>query len=293
MKINTSTNNKVYELVDSVCTYSVDSFKERLGDKLMSLYVIGSMTERKISIQRPDINLLIILKGNVSSDNFLAIGDVCREIEYEFRNVAMIKIEFRPFRYILPRFKNDLEISVNPIIIGTEDIKRSGGIIANKWFTKGLKKSNILIHGKEMLKGLKVDKITRDDIKEGIIFDLSFFTVPLTRAPSQYRKTESNLLLNESFVSAKMISYLGLIVAMSEEELGEEYYIKLIQNKSRIPKFYKERYGKDTSRMVRRIYKIREKYLDFKNSEEIAREIFSIALSLGNIIRKKFYSNDY
>src|SRR3989338_7191256 len=168
---------------------------------------------------------------NTTSCFSLAIGEICRTIEEEFSKDTTVKIEFRPFRYIKPRYQNELEVSINPIIISTGEIQGMGGVIFNKWFTEGLKNANKLLSGEDFLKALEISSITTQDLQKGAIFDLSFFSIPLSRAPAQYNK-----------------------------------------NKETITSFYKERYGDDVSRMVKRIFEVRTNYLKYKNDPEVAEE---------------------
>lgn len=265
--------------------------KEDLGSRLSSLYLVGSYAYGKISTQRPDINYLLIFDQFTKPDDYLAIGQICRKIEEGFAQQATIKIEFRPFRYIKPRYQNELEVSVNPIIISTGEIKKMGGVIFNKWFTQGLKKSHRLILGTDYLKKLSVDEITKQDLVKGIRFDLMFFTIPISRAPAQYSQDESNLLLNESLNNAKNIIYLGIVTGMTTEELNCQNYTNLIENKEQIPSFYQKEYGDKIAKMVSRVLKIRKNYLEYKNNPNTAEEVFHIALNLGNAVRDKFFKS--
>jgi len=278
-------------LVSEVAISFENKVKSRLTNRLKSLYVVGSYAFGKISKQRPDINFLLIFNGFTSPDDYLAIGKICRTLENEFAKEATIKIEFRPFRYIKPRYTNDLEISINPILISTGEIKATGGVIFNKWFTEGLKNTNKLLLGDDFLKSLRVGDITKEDLIKGAIFDLMFFSIPISRAPAQYNEKETNLLLNEALVNAKNIAYLGVECAMTNKELKEKIYLDYMKNKETIASFYKERYGKDIEMIVKRIFQVRSKYQTIKNDPKIAKEMFSIALKLANVVREKIFSH--
>lgn len=281
-------NNK--GLVEKVATSFEQAVNQKLSKRLKSFYIVGSYAFGKVSEQRPDVNFLLIFNNFISPEDYLAIGEICRNLEDKYAKKATIKIEFRPFRYIKPRYKNDFEISINPIIISTGEIKAMGGVIFNKWFTQGLKSTNKLLSGDDYLSQLKVDKISREDLKKGAAFDLAFFSLPVSRAPAQYTKSESNLLLNESLVNAKNIAYFGIEAAMNDKELAQKDYVKYMQNKDKMVAFYAKRYGKDAARMVERVLRVRNQYLKFKNDPKVAQEIFSIALTLANIVRAKVYS---
>ena len=277
--------------VDNIISSFQQIVLDKLSKRLKSLYIVGSYTFGKISNDRPDINFLLIFDKFTSPQDYLTIGEICRTIEEEFSKDTTVKIEFRPFRYIKPRYQNELEVSINPIIISTGEIQGMGGVIFNKWFTEGLKNANKLLSGEDFLKALEISSITTQDLQKGAIFDLSFFSIPLSRAPAQYNKKESNLLLNESLTNAKNIAFFGIEAAMKQEELDKKAYLQYMKNKETITSFYKERYGDDVSRMVKRIFEVRTNYLKYKNDPEVAEELFGIALSLTNIIRSKILTH--
>jgi len=278
------------DIVSRVASSFKKKVKSELSNRLKSFYVVGSYAFGKISKQRPDINFLLIFDGFTSPDDYLAIGEICRDLEKEFAKETTVKIEFRPFRYIKPRYKNDTEVSVNPILISTGEIEATGGVIFNKWFTEGLKSAHKLLHGKDFLKSLKVGDITQKDLIKGAMFDLMFFSIPVSRAPAQYTKEETNLLLNEALVNAKNMAYLGIETAMTDKELKQKDYLKYFKNKETIASFYKERYGNDVEKMIKRIFQVRKQYLTLKDDPEVGKEMFSIALNLANIIRDKIFS---
>lgn len=282
-------NRKI--LISKIARSFEKEIKKGLSKRLRSFYVVGSFAFGKVSEQRPDINFLLIFNKFTSPQDYLLVGKICREIEREFSKDTTIKIEFRPFRYIKPRYKNEFEVSINPILISTGEVQAAGGVIFNKWFTEGLKSANKLLLGKDHLKEMVVSKITKEDLIKGGMFDLMFFTIPLSRAPAQYEDKESNLLLNESLINAKNIAFFGIEAAMNEEELAGKKYIDFMKNKERISAFYKERYGEEAMRMVKRIFQIRAGYLKFKGDPKVAEETFAIALNLGNLVRKKLFSH--
>lgn len=279
------------QLVGKVARVFESKVKAGLSKRLHSFYIVGSFAFGKISEQRPDINFLLIFDKFTSPQDYLLVGKICREIEKEFSKDATVKIEFRPFRYIKPRYKNEFDVSINPILISTGEIQAMGGVIFNKWFTEGLKSANKLLLGKDHLKDMVVSEITREDLIKGGMFDLMFFTIPLSRAPAQYEDKESNLLLNESLINAKNIAFFGIEAAMSEEELAGKKYIDFMKNKEKISAFYKERYSEEAMKMVKRIFQIRDGYLKFKDDPKVAKEVFTIALNLGNLVRKKLFSH--
>ncbi|KKU91952.1 MAG: hypothetical protein UY21_C0008G0011 [Microgenomates group bacterium GW2011_GWA1_48_10] len=281
---------KTQDLVARVARSFEQKVKEKLSPRLKSFYLVGSYILGKISDQRPDINFLLVFDEFTGPQDYLSVGEVCQALEKEFAKQATIKIEFRPFRYIKPRFKNSLEVSVNPIIISTGEIQAMGGVIMNKWMTEGLKSSYKLLLGEDVLSKMTVPPITSGDLRQSGMMSLSFFSIPLSRAPAQYSDSEANLLLNESLTNAKNIIQLGVEATMEAEELANKEFVKYIENKNLLPKFYGERYGEEAQKMVTRVLEVRDKFLELKDNPEVAKEIFCAALNLAALVRKKILS---
>jgi len=277
------------KLVDSVANTFAELCKEKLGERLESLYTTGSYVFNKISLDRPDINFLLIFKGRSTPDDYLKHGDVCHQIINQFKEECSIRIEFRPFRYLYPKVRKDYDVFLNPILISLDEIKERGYIFT-KTFTEGLKSANKLLYGNDVLSTIKVGEITTQDLFQGAMFDLPFFMIPLTRAPAQYDESDTDLLFNEALVNGKMLTYLGMELVLTEEELRNKAFIKYIQNKEAIVSLYKERYGEHIGSLVSKIYEARENYLKYKKDPEKAREIFSATLQIGGAIQYKLFS---
>jgi len=261
--------------------------KAVLSKRLYSFYVFGSYASGKISEEKPDVNFLLIFEEFTTPQDYLEIGKVCRKLEDEFANKTTIRFEFRPFRYIKPRYEHELEVTINPAITSTGEIKAMGGVIFNKWLTQGIRSSNKLLFGKDLLSTLKTQDIFKEDLVHGGVFDLSFFTLPLSRAPAQYNDDETHLLLGEALTNAKNIASFGVLAAMTEEELKNKIYLEYITDKDKMIDFYGEKYGKSEQKMVSKILEARSNYLKYKKNQKVEEEIFGICLTLGNAVRKK------
>jgi len=277
-------------LVEDVAKNFEKACKKVLGERLHSFYMVGSYAFGKISLDRPDINYLLILKESAIPKDYLKLGDICREIVETFKKQCSVRIEFRPFRYIYPKIRKDYDVFLNPIVLSLQEIKGMGCIF-NKWFTEGLKSANKLLFGSDLLPTLEVGEITREDIFQGAIFDLSFFIIPLTRAPAQYDEDEFDLLFNEAMTNGKNICYLGIELAMNDEELKNKEYVNYIQSKETIVDFYKERYGEEAAILVFKIFDARENYLQYKKDPQKAKEMFEVAVTLGDLVKFKLFSS--
>lgn len=275
------------DVVVSIAEYYLTSVKKKLHYRLASCYIVGSYAVGKISLDRPDINFLLIFKEKIIPADYLTVGRICQDTEEKFAEVATVKIEFRPFRYIQPHFHGRYEVSINPRLTSNEEIQRLGGAIGPKWIAEGMKAMSKRVFGEPILEQLHPGPILRSDIVRAVTFDLAFFTIPLSYAPAQYSTEECGLLLNESLVNAKNIASLGIIAAMTSAELTARAYIHMQIDKNKMVPFYATRYGSKYGAMVEKILDVREHYLEYRNNPEVAEDMFSIALELGNAVRKR------
>jgi len=276
------------KLVEEVADSFVGLCKQKLNARIESLYAVGSYAFGKMSMDRPDLNFLLILSEYATPSDYLVIGEICREIPKDFRKHCSVRVEFRPFRYIYPKIRSSYDVFLNPIIVSTNEI-RMRGMIFSKWFTEGMKGTNKLLFGKDFLPSVSVGTISKQDIFQGALFDLPFFTIPLTRAPAQYDDDECDLLFNEALTNGKNICYLGIEIAMNENELKEKKYLNYIENKETIADFYNEHYGKEASKIVATIFEAREHYLEYKNCREKADEMFDCALRIADHVQRNLF----
>ncbi len=261
-----------------------------LSKRLYSLYTIGSFVTGNISLDRPDLNFLLIFKQYTQPSDFLTLGQICQELEAEFAQSASIRVEFRPFRFILPHYQNNFEISLNPIITSIEEIKNMGNVIFNPWFTQGLKANNKLLFGEDFLKILNPPAVTRELLKRYAPFDLAFFTIPLSRAPAQYTPSQSHLFLAEALINAKNLMYLGVEAALNNKQLASSAYLDYIHHKDRLENFYKHYYGPQAAKLVKKVLTVRENYLKYKHDYNTAKEIFATALELSHLVQEKLFA---
>jgi predicted nucleotidyltransferase len=68
------------EIIDSMVNELVERLKTEVGYSLESIILFGSYTQGKMSLERPNVNMLIITKKNVSGDEYIKIGQVFYKI---------------------------------------------------------------------------------------------------------------------------------------------------------------------------------------------------------------------
>jgi predicted nucleotidyltransferase len=283
-------NKERKNIVDNVAKSFEADCKEKLGERLEGFYLVGSYAFDKISLDRPDINFLLIFKERADADDFLVLADILRKIINEFKDEVLLRPDFRPFKSIYPKFRRDYEITINPIIMNMADKNLPAPFAYPKYFTEGIKNSRKLLLGNDVLNGVEIGKVTRQDIQEWMIRDILFQEIPLARAPVQYDEDEYDLFFNEVLTAAKNFVSWGIEIAMSDEELAEKMYVYYVENKEKLVEFYKERYGEDVSQMVEKVLDARKNYLKYKTDKEMVKGMFRIALGLAGVLKYKLFS---
>lgn len=283
-------NNQEKEaLVNEIAkSFELDS-KEKLGERLESFYLVGSYAFGKISLDRPDINFLLIFKDRATSDNFLTLAEILRDVIKNFKEKALVRPEFRPFKSIYPKFRRDYEVLLNPIIMNMADKDLPVPFNYPKYFLEGIKNSRRLLFGEDVLADIEIGEITRQHIQEWMMRDILFCEIPLARAPVQYDEDEYDLFFNEVLSAAKIFVSWGIEIAMSDEELAEKKYVYYIEDKEKMVEFYKERYGEDVAQMVEKVLDARKNYLKYRNDEKKVEEMFGIALNLAGVLKGKLF----
>ncbi len=277
------------KLVDNVANFFKESCTKILKDKLESFYFVGSYALNKISLDRPDINFLLVFKEKPNAEDFLNLGDICRETVKNFKNDCLVRIEFRPFRYIYPKFKKDFEIFINPIIMNMKDKDSDTPFNYPKYFLEGIKSSRKIIFGNDVLKDIEI-VLTKRDFFPAAIFDLIMFESQLSRAPAQFDENEFDLLFNESVVCGKFAAILGVEIAMNEEELKQKEFLKYIHDKEEMIEFYKNRYDENTANNVKFILEARLNYLKYKDDKEKTKKLFRNALEIIDRVKLRLFT---
>jgi len=104
----------------------------KLGDTLQSIYLVGSYPSGKVSLNRPDINWLLVWKGFVSGIDLWTLGEILTSTIEKFRQGVVIRPEFRPFKFSYPIERGKDECFVNITVVSgaatTEDFKKKMSI---------------------------------------------------------------------------------------------------------------------------------------------------------------------
>lgn len=284
--------NEKKEIIDDVAETFEKVCKKEMGERLEALYRVGSYALHKISLERPDINFLLVFKGKGTPDDFLGLADILRKLIEKYKDKVLIRPDFRPFKSIYPKFRRDYEITINIIIMNAAERNFPVPFNYPKYFLETVKNSRQLVFGNDILEDVKIGKITRHHVQEWMIRDILFCELSLARTPVQYDEDEYDLFFNEIISIAKALCTFGIEAAMSDKELAEKKYVDYIVNKEKMVDFYRKRYSKDAAQMVEKVIDAEKNYFKYKNNKKEVKRIFRIALNLAELLKERLFQSE-
>ncbi|MFC1721927.1 hypothetical protein ACFL0Z_03365 [Patescibacteria group bacterium] len=274
------------QIVDQVFGYFVEEFKREFSGQLAALYVVGSYAVGKINLERPDINFLVVLEG-IDPEDHILLGRVFKDAIKRYQGSLGIRPYFPPFRFIYPENRENYDLFVSAVVLDSrrEDLSLSLGI--TRWVLDGYLATRKLQAGKDVFAEIKLPPLTRQDILERSLIDLEFYRLPLEKAPVQYQADELDLLLGESVILGKAVVYLGIEVAMRQEELTNKEYMKFFAKPELFSRFYQQRYGAEVASHAKIILDARNHYTKYKEDKAKILAVYESAIKLIDAVEYK------
>ncbi|EKD49521.1 MAG: hypothetical protein ACD_63C00115G0008 [uncultured bacterium] len=274
------------QTVDEVFNCFTDAFKKKFEGQLAALYVVGSYPLGKMSYDRPDLNFVVVLEG-IDPEDHLLLGEVFKGAMKKFDEKVGIHPYFMPVRFIYPERRHDYNVFVSAVLLdrSKRDLSLPFGI--TRWVLQGYVNSRRLLAGKDIFEEVQLPAIKKKDLLERSLIDLEFFRLPLEKAPVQYRENEHDLLLGESIALGRAVVFLGVEIAMTEDELAKKEYLKFFEDHSLFEKFYKKRYDPETAHDVVLILDARKKFLKYKGDKAKVIAVYESALRLVDAVENK------
>ena len=123
-----STKNKkqLKNKIDSLLNQIIDSLVRDLEPILASITLVGSYTLDKISLQRPNVNLLIFTKPEITAQDYLKLGDIFYKHSKKYLDIFSIKIDSLPFRTGFPLGDKKLQLIFTPNILAINRKQETG-----------------------------------------------------------------------------------------------------------------------------------------------------------------------
>lgn len=263
---------KIDELIDEL----IKSLKEKLGNRLESIILTGSYAIGKISYDRPDVNLILFFKERFAPEDSIMLSKIFSRLVKKFKEEYVVRPEFRPFRFVYPRIrdKEKMEVFINPLILNMADINEEFPFNQGHYILAGMKKMGKVVFGSDPLIGIDL-KITKERVVKNMFRIWWTYKIQIDRTPLAYDiEKDCDLFFNESLAMGKLISYDGIELVMTDEELKEEKYIEIVSEKEKLIKFYKKRYDEEAAKFLEIILNSRKNYLEWRNNERKAVELY-------------------
>ena len=273
--------------IDRAVNDLISQLKERIGDKIECLALVGSYAIDKMSLDKPDVNIFLCLNEKASADTYLEIGEILTNLIHKYSDYFSIRPEFRPFKFPSPFIKKEPEVLINLNVHSILDKEGEFPFGVPKSVLKGFLSMQKVIYGKDVLGSLNLD-FDKEYIIKVAFRDLSIMRMQLKNAPLAYNlKKDLSLLMHESIIHGKTIAYLGVELATPDEELKSGRTLEFIRDKEKLVLFFKKRYNEETAGFVKKILEARKNFNSWKNEEEKVYEIFRAAYNLAEVVWKR------
>jgi hypothetical protein len=268
---------QIKEKIDELVNDVVEGLKKELNHCLESITLTGSYTIGKISLERPNVNILIFVKPNVSAIDYLRIGEIFYEVSEKYQDYFGIKIDCFPFRFGFPVGKKELQFLFTPhiLFINEKNAKPPFGIASN--VLEGMKKTRKVVFGSDPLG--KVDlTYTKKDVIQWALFDIGvLYRNQLIDASLAYDiRKNLDLLVGESIEIGKNALTWGTEIFLDEEDWKNGKHIELIMDKEKMIDFY-QIIDKELGEAAKIILEARLKFQEYKSDKEKASKLYDAA----------------
>ncbi|GAI58048.1 unnamed protein product, partial [marine sediment metagenome] len=154
-------------------------------------------------------------------------------------------------------------------------------------FLYGIKQSRKVIFGNDILGEIDFS-FNKNYLLKIAPIDLKIFKFQLLRSPLSYDlDNDFDLFLNECLVLGKMISYLGVEIVLTDDEIKNGDHLNYIFNKRNMLRLYREKYNQEVSKNVEYILYVRENYRILKKLKSNAIKLFRASYNLEIEVERK------
>ncbi len=272
--------NELKTKIDKAVNDLISQLKEQVSDKIECLALTGSYAINKMSLDKPDVNIFLCLNEKASADTYIKIGEILTDLVNKYSDYFSIKPEFRPFKFPSPFVKKEPEVLMNLNICSILDKEGEFPFGVPKSVLIGFLNMQKVVYGKDVLGSLNLN-FDKEYIIKVAFRDLPIMRIQLKNAPLAYNlKKDLSLLMNESIVNGKTTAYLGVELALTDEELKNNQALEFIQDKEKMVSFFEKRYSPKTADFVKEILEARKNFNSWKNDKEKVYQTFKAAHNL-------------
>ncbi len=271
-------SERVIVLVDRIASDFSEQVVESLAERLASLMIVGSYARGRIAPQRPDLNYALVWKERGAADDYLVLGNVLSSLIAKYLDEAVIRPEFRPYKFAYPAARKELDVFLNVSCLHWADRERK--FFISDAVLSGWRRSRKVIFGEDFLKNMSL-AVSKQSIRDVAMPKLLSHKLQLDRVPLVYDVSRDfDLILNESLDHGKNLAAFGVELAMSEEELDAEEYLRVIADGEALEAFYRERFDDVAASAIAVILEARENYREWKRSRKRAEVVYRAAFRL-------------
>lgn len=269
--------------IDKLTTLLNSQMQSRLGDRIETLMYLGSYAQGRISLDRPDINYVLIWKNRGTSDDYLTLGEILSEAISEFLDRFVVRPEFRPYKFSYPVARKERDVFVNISCFDMADKDRK--FFLPEYVLDGFKHSRKMLYGTDVFADMEFE-VTKQSILESAMRKLASHKIQLDRVPLTYDiERDFDLIFNESLDHGKNVAYFGVEVAMTDDQIRSKEYLEVIGDKRKLMQFYERHYSEDAGSALRTVLESRDHYKMWKNERQRAVDVYRAAFLLHNEVK--------
>lgn len=281
---------KIDEMVNEI----VDNVKSKLGIYIESITLSGSYAIGRMSLERPNVNILVFVKPNPRADLYLETGRILYSIGEKYLEFFRFRVDPFPFRFARPIGEKDVEVSVNLnlyemadkdlVMWITPDKKIRAPFGAPEPVIQSFKAMRKVVFGTDVLGGMEFH-VAHEDILLNVLREFPTYRLQLTRAPMTYDIDEDyELLATEALQIGKSCLGSAAGVLLDEESIKQGKHLELLVNKKKLLEFLKRSGSPDLAKWAEAIISARDNFLEVKKDKRKVLELYNAAYNVLNMI---------
>lgn len=280
---------KIDEMVNEV----IENLKAKLGTYLENITLSGSYATGKMSLERPNINILLFAKTNPPANLYLETGIILYNIGKKYLKFFRFRVDPFPFRFARSIGEKEVEVSVNLNIFEMTDKDLTIWITPTKKIRtpfgapepvmQSFKSMRKVVFGKDVLDNMEFH-VTYEGILLNVIREFPTYRLQLTRAPLTYDiDKEYEFLATEAIQIGKTCLGSAVGVLLDEKSIEQGKHLELLGDKKKLLEFIKKSGSPDLVKWAEIIISARDNFLEMKKDKRKAFELYNAAYNILNM----------
>lgn len=283
----------IKQKIDQFIQELLEQIQKELGDWLVGITLTGSYAVGAISLESPNVNILLFAKPEHPADFYLELGKLLYRQGYSYLNYFNFQPVLFPFRFARPVGDKEttLGVHIDPFNLAEQDLeiwfgpkkKMKTPFGLPEVVLSGFQSMKKQVWGKDVLSEMKFD-LKSEDMVLGIIKDFPLYRLQLTRAPMTYDfNKHPEFLAQEAVEIGKECVYHGIQLFMTDEEIKQRKYVELFKDKGKLLEFVGEKYPAIENE-ARLVLNARKRFLTVKKDKRKAMAVYCTAFRLLNVV---------